>query len=202
MIYLIGGAPRLGKSVLARRLSKETGIPWLSTDVLRQVVAAYTPKKERNRKWLIGNETWRAQLSSGQRKRIQLLEARALEPAVVAFVKEHFYTRDDIILEGVHLLPKTIRKLMSLKIAKRRIRAVVFVDQHADHILTGMQRNTSHNDWLRDTSTNNKQKVADVAALLSDYFVRETGRNRIPVVQKTDHFEKDIAAALRILLKR
>jgi hypothetical protein len=38
VIYLVGGAPRVGKSSLAQRLLVSAGIPWLPTDVIRTVV--------------------------------------------------------------------------------------------------------------------------------------------------------------------
>lgn len=34
-IFLIGGAPLTGKTVLAQKLSKKLGIPWISTDAIR-----------------------------------------------------------------------------------------------------------------------------------------------------------------------
>lgn len=37
-LYLIGGAPRVGKSTLAQRLMRSDGIPWLPTDVVRTVL--------------------------------------------------------------------------------------------------------------------------------------------------------------------
>jgi 2-phosphoglycerate kinase len=36
MIYLIGGAPRTGKTILAQRISARLGIGWISTDLLME----------------------------------------------------------------------------------------------------------------------------------------------------------------------
>jgi hypothetical protein len=44
VLYLVGGAPRVGKSALARRLLKAEGIPWLPTDVMRTVLRRVLPK--------------------------------------------------------------------------------------------------------------------------------------------------------------
>ena len=35
-IILIGGAPTIGKSFLAKKLSEEMKIPWISTDTIRE----------------------------------------------------------------------------------------------------------------------------------------------------------------------
>jgi hypothetical protein len=42
-LYLVGGAPRVGKSVLAQRLLEQDGIPWLRTDVIRTVLRRVLP---------------------------------------------------------------------------------------------------------------------------------------------------------------
>jgi hypothetical protein len=44
VIYLVGGAPRVGKSSLAQRLLLTDGIPWLPTDVVRTVVRRVAPE--------------------------------------------------------------------------------------------------------------------------------------------------------------
>jgi hypothetical protein len=43
-LYLVGGAPRVGKSSLAQRLLATDGIPWLPTDVLRTVLRRVLPR--------------------------------------------------------------------------------------------------------------------------------------------------------------
>jgi predicted kinase len=43
VLYLVGGAPRVGKSTLAQRLLRGDGIPWLPTDVIRTVLRRVVP---------------------------------------------------------------------------------------------------------------------------------------------------------------
>jgi predicted kinase len=43
-LYLVGGAPRVGKSSLARRVLQIDGIPFLPTDVLRTVLRRVLPE--------------------------------------------------------------------------------------------------------------------------------------------------------------
>jgi predicted kinase len=43
MLYLVGGAPRVGKSTLAQRLLRGDGIPWLPTDTIRTVLRRVLP---------------------------------------------------------------------------------------------------------------------------------------------------------------
>ena len=43
MLYLLGGAPRCGKSLLARRINRGRGLAVVSTDLLRGVLAPLLP---------------------------------------------------------------------------------------------------------------------------------------------------------------
>lgn len=38
MSYLIGGAPRAGKSILAQRISSKMEVGWISTDLLMELL--------------------------------------------------------------------------------------------------------------------------------------------------------------------
>ena len=44
VLYLVGGAPRVGKSALAQRLLQANGISWLPTDVIRTVLRRVLPE--------------------------------------------------------------------------------------------------------------------------------------------------------------
>jgi hypothetical protein len=44
ILYLVGGAPRVGKSALAQQLLATDGIPWLPTDVVRTVLRRVLPE--------------------------------------------------------------------------------------------------------------------------------------------------------------
>ena len=44
VLYLVGGAPRVGKSALAQRLLETDRIPWLPTDVVRTVLRRVVPE--------------------------------------------------------------------------------------------------------------------------------------------------------------
>jgi hypothetical protein len=38
MMYLVGGAPRVGKSMLSQQTARKLGISWISTDVLKELL--------------------------------------------------------------------------------------------------------------------------------------------------------------------
>ena len=46
MIYLIGGAPRCGKTKVAKSLAKKIHVPWFPADYLGAVAFQYIPEEE------------------------------------------------------------------------------------------------------------------------------------------------------------
>ena len=51
MIYLIGGAPRCGKTKIAKALAEKTHFPWFPADYLGAVVFPYIPENEQGTKF-------------------------------------------------------------------------------------------------------------------------------------------------------
>lgn len=45
-IILIGGAPTMGKSTIAVLLSKHLGLPWISTDQIREIMRTVASRKD------------------------------------------------------------------------------------------------------------------------------------------------------------
>jgi predicted kinase len=44
MIYLIGGAPRAGKSILGQQVSARLNVGWVSTDLLMELLRVKNPE--------------------------------------------------------------------------------------------------------------------------------------------------------------
>lgn len=58
-VVLIGGAPTVGKSFTARRISEELKMPWISTDTVREMMRKIVDKnKERTRKVVFERGLW------------------------------------------------------------------------------------------------------------------------------------------------
>lgn len=95
MIYLIGGAPRAGKSILGQRLAAEWGIGWVATDVLRSLL-----KDESVAGWNASAEAISA-------------TAEWFFPHLQRFIWGISSLADDYLIEGVHLLPKQTVALAS-----------------------------------------------------------------------------------------
>jgi hypothetical protein len=95
VIYLIGGPPRTGKTLLARRLGRCLGIGWLSLDTLRFVLRGLLPEV--------------AELASVGR--LPGPWADRFSPYVRDAVLSSAYVEGDYIIEGADFLPRQARAL-------------------------------------------------------------------------------------------
>ena len=95
MIYLIGGPPRTGKTLLAQRLGRRLGIGWLSLDTLRFVLRGLLPEV--------------AELATSGRPPGPW--ADRFYPYVRDAVLSSAYVEGDYIIEGVDFLPRHARRL-------------------------------------------------------------------------------------------
>lgn len=93
MLYLIGGAPRAGKTILARRILAEHRIAYFSLDVLMSGIANALPE--------FGIKVPDPALT----------RARAMWPLVRAMTLSAIETGDDYVIEGDVILPQHIAEL-------------------------------------------------------------------------------------------
>ena len=93
MIYLVGGAPRSGKSVLGQQVAAHLNIGWVATDVLRSLLRAE------------GDEEWDATPKAITNT------ADWFFPHLKRFVGGISALADDYLIEGVHFLPRHAAEL-------------------------------------------------------------------------------------------
>lgn len=99
MIYLIGGAPRVGKSSLAQQLAAKLQIGWISTDLLIDLL--------RTKGDLAIKQQWDASPEAIK------AAAEFFFPYLERFVWGVNSMADSYIIEGVDFLPAQVAKLAS-----------------------------------------------------------------------------------------
>ncbi|MFA5062156.1 MAG: hypothetical protein WC526_03345 [Patescibacteria group bacterium] len=196
MLYLIGGAPRVGKSIIAKQLMKEKGIPWLSTDVLRSICYDLTPEELREELYpyvgVTDNDIVFSQPLDVIVKQ-QITEAESMKPSIETFIKHQIDVRENFILEGVHLLPKHIADFYKENPELQdQIKVLFIVDTDPENILKGLQMNTSHFDWLSGAKPNTYRAVAEFVAKFSKYIEEEVNKYDMILYSRTSDFVIDI----------
>lgn len=97
MIYLIGGAPRVGKSILCQRLAAKLNIGWISTDLLMEVLRV---KQNAGTK-----TTWDSTPEA------IIAKAEWFFPCLERFIWGVGSVTDSYVIEGVDFLPEQVKSL-------------------------------------------------------------------------------------------
>lgn len=193
MIYIIGGAPRCGKTKLAKKLSRALNFPMISTDHLRvetlkktseKMVSKYFPLEEMFR----GDKVDRCFLkyTSNDFLKADLKEAGALWTDIKKFLENELQKNKNYIVEGVHLLPKYIHQLPM----QDKLRVIYLGKLDKRKILEGLKRNIDKKDWILGHI---KKKItltraAEMVSLYSKYFIRQAIKNNYKFLNTEEHF--------------
>lgn len=114
-IILIGGAPTVGKSYLARALSEDLKLPWISSDGIRDMMRRLVRHKDYPKLFNPEGTTAEEFLRAHTPQQIVDLEIEQSIEAwkgVKAFIDADF-TWKDFIIEGVNILPKLVAEYES-----------------------------------------------------------------------------------------
>src|SRR3989338_7215427 len=109
MIYLIGGSPRCGKTILSRKLARKTGASFISTDAIYTMILKTVPKSELKTKFpqevmltpksKFGFDVYPAKAML----KAQLAEADTMWQSIKALIVFMVDSKQDYIIEGIHL---------------------------------------------------------------------------------------------------
>lgn len=203
MIYLIGGAPRVGKSIISKSIAETKGIQPISTDDLESR-ASITFSEEQRRELFplpgFSGDPLENTLTPNERVQLQIISSKSLKAEIENAINEAISTRRDLVIEGIHLLPETVRDLIDHH-GKDQIVASFVGSVDVDRIMSGMEKNTNPNDWLKDANEIVRKQVAEFVAAFSKYVQEESQRKGFSYLERTDAFESDVRRLTEILLK-
>ena len=168
-IILIGGAPIIGKSFIAEKLSRELGIPWISTDIIRELMRGIVRKKDYPVLSYFTKAKAKTYLKKHTPKQIvadQNKESLEVWKGIKALIDGN-YVWDSYIIEGVAILPrliykdfknnKSIKPLFILDDNEKRIRRVIYkrglwddADKYPDNVKEiEVKWVIAFNQWLK-----------------------------------------------------
>ena len=137
-VFLIGGAPVVGKTSLARKLSEDVGLPWISTDTIRSLMQRVVRKEDYPALFYPSMSQAKDYLADHGPKEIiddQNSESLAVWQGVQGILGSD-YPWKSYIIEGVAVLPKLVNEAMGhvdnicpmflYEDRKERIRKVIF----------------------------------------------------------------------------
>src|SRR5215470_13519675 len=109
--YLIGGAPTVGKSTVAAAFAAHLGLPWISTDQIRDVMRTVASRAEHPK--LFNPEGYDAEafhktFSAQQVVEIEIGQGEAAWAGIRALIAGDYTWPQGFVIEGVNLLPQLI----------------------------------------------------------------------------------------------
>lgn len=171
MLYMIGGPSSVGKSALAKALSKKTGISIMSSDALTDALAVagystvYGPEKA---KWFF--------------------------PFLVAFINRNIAIFDDYIVEGDAFFPKQIEQLQT----DYSLKAVFLINTAPDWEVITQHRHSDR--WMDNYSKTKLSEFPERIQTASISINKDCQEYKIPCIDIAQGFKSAQKDALAQLL--
>lgn len=209
MIYLIGGAPRCGKTTVAKRLSNKLRIPWISADTLESIVSEYIPTKEFDRVFpksrlrrltKQSNDQMYRRFSAKEITNAYISQAHASWNAIKMMVDVELQNGHDYIIEGHQLHPKLMHQIIRDH-SQAEISAIILTKSNIDKIVSGCLKHSAKNDWFikKTTDPDTYQLIAGMIAEYSKYFRNEARKYDLPLLETDHNYRNKIREAVRVL---
>ncbi|MBU0648738.1 hypothetical protein KJ969_01350 [Patescibacteria group bacterium] len=184
-IILIGGAPTVGKSYAARKISEQLGFPWISTDIIREMMRELVNKKDYSNLFLhstgITAQKYLTKYSAKQIVGNQNKESRDVWRGVKALIKTD-YVWKSFIIEGVAILPDVVKKIMK---KDERIKPVFLYNGSREKIKKVIFTRGLWDD-AEKYSDSLKYKEVEWVLLYDDWIKKQAKKYNLPLVDATD----------------
>lgn len=208
MIYLIGGPPRCGKTIVARQLAKKQSTSWISTDTLESVVARYVPDSQWDSKFPKSvirtitnnsNDEMYDKHSAEEIVSAYRQQAKTLHKGINVFAETILKDGDSFILEGHQIQPQLIADIQNKY--PEKVKAVILVRLKVDIIIKRAKEHTRKGDWFVEKTKEEKTygKIAKMIRLYGEQLQREAEALDIPVINMDENFQKATEQALSYL---
>jgi 2-phosphoglycerate kinase len=179
MIYLVGGAPRAGKTILGQRISAQLGIGWISTDLLMDLLR-FKNVEGTKREWNAASDAIAA-------------AAEWFLPCLERFIWGANSLANSYLVEGVDFLPEQVGRLS----ANYQIRSVFLgcskmTLERFDHFPGRSRGYAELPDEMR------RQFAQDIP-LWSEFVRQEAERFHCPYIDMSDDFQSRLNEAEALL---
>jgi 2-phosphoglycerate kinase len=189
--YLIGGAPRIGKSTLTMKLLSQRPAYATSTDALTDILRGVVDKRQ-------VPDLFHSSIGDSPAEAIewQIKENRIVWAAALDFIHRTIENGFDVIVEGLCVMPETLSQIHHDYVA-------VFLgnqsDEHFETIKT-FAKNNPH-DWLNKHTDTIVNDICLFNQAYSMYIEQEAARYKLAYIEINDtSFPESIDKALAQLL--
>jgi len=202
-IILIGGAPTIGKSFIARKIAEELKLPWISTDGVREMMRKIVRKENFPKLFYFNDEEITAEKYLTTHTPQQIVEDQNRESIEVwkgvKAIIDTDYVWKDFIIEGVAIIPELVKKIDT---AKHNIKPILLVDKNEERVREVVYKRGL---WGRADTYSDDVKETEVrwVNLFNKYIESEAVKHNYKVykIDERETFIKNLARELRAWLK-
>lgn len=117
-ILLLGGSGAIGKSTLARQLSKYYNIPLMEVDDIRIALQQAVDKKDHSNLFTFKNDPdFLDHFNIDELVEKLIAVGKELTPAIKAIVEKHIICNEPVIIEGDSILPELMKEINNPEVA-------------------------------------------------------------------------------------
>ncbi|MBW3013002.1 hypothetical protein KY325_00550 [Candidatus Woesearchaeota archaeon] len=189
MIYLIGGAPRVGKSIIAKQFAESIKGRFVSTDDLEN-------PDDQSPSVFFYSDPKKNILTPGERIEAVKNEAKQIKSYITDIIDKAINKPQDTVIEGVHLFPAYVDNYIR-RFGKENIKTIFIGSTNIELILEGMVQNTSQDNWLKDFNQEVLRQIALFTKAFSDYLCRESKKYNLHYKERSNDFQKDIRDVIK-----
>jgi 2-phosphoglycerate kinase len=178
MIFLLGGPPRVGKSIISSEIRQKHAVSVVSTDTLSAVLENVLSPEAAPDLFVFGKFH---EIPMAERVKLimkdptELIdyvrkESYAVWKAVEAFIRREDDEGRDILIEGVAILPELMSQLEDIP------HRVVFIGNQGGNHKENIKKSAEENeyDWMRDVNDQYIGAFAMFVKRMSGYIEQET----------------------------
>lgn len=177
MIFLLGGPPRVGKSIISNEIRQKHAVSVVSTDTLGAVLENVLSPESTPDLFIFGkfNKMPVAErvklMTKDPTELIEYVrkESHVVWKAVDAFIRRENDEGRDALLEGVAVLPELVSRLENIP------HRVVFIGNQGENHKENIKKSAEENehDWMRDVSDQYISAFAMFVKRMSAYIEQE-----------------------------
>lgn len=211
MVYLIGGPPRSGKTILSEKLAAKKSYPYFALDHITSVISPYIPGDEYQSKLPLrmarreanyDNDIFYSKYSPEEIVGFYRRQSEAYWSGFENFIKYAIRDEHDLIIEGWQLLPHLLSTIITPEnLAKLKIIFIYKIS--VKNIIGGLKANLTKNDWVvKNTKAESTfLAIAQTMSLFGRYIEKEAKKYNFRSINTDFDFTKKIEESLEFMLK-
>jgi 2-phosphoglycerate kinase len=197
MIFLLGGPPRVGKSIISSEIRQKHAVSVVSTDTLGTVLEKVLSPEAAPDLFVFSKFN---EMPMAERVKLMMTEPAVLTDyvrreshvvwkAVEAFVRREYDEGRDALIEGVAVLPELVSQLEDIS------HRVVFIGNQGENHKENIRKSAEENehDWMRNVSEQYIGAFAVFVQRMSAYIEQEARKYGFEYIEMGTEPFRDVA---------